>query len=89
MPRGVVVVMLLFSQPDGSQRYALLSFEDRGTGPALFYYLVPQSGVIEAPQMAISSQPSNVVFSLEEGVLRMTLDGPAGERITYSGTMQL
>jgi hypothetical protein len=29
-----------------------------------------------------------VEFVMEQGVLRMTLTGPAGERITFSGTMQ-
>ncbi len=83
------VVMLSYNQPDGTVRLSMLSFEDRGHGNALYYYLIPNTGVVGDPQMAISTQPQNVSFTLEDGVLRMTLDGPAGERITYSGTMQL
>lgn len=82
------VVVLNFRQPDGTMRAAILSFEDRGTGPALYYYVVPVSGVLGDPQFSISNKPVNVGFTIEQGVLRMTLTGPAGEQITYSGTMQ-
>ena len=50
--------------------------------------MVPVSGVLGAPQWFITKKPSNVAFAMEQGVLRMTLTGPAGEQITYSGTMQ-
>lgn len=82
------VVALNFRQPDGTMRASLLSFEDRGDGPALYYYVVPVSGVLGEPQWFVSKKPTNVAFTLEQGVLRMTLTGPAGEQITYSGTMQ-
>ena len=59
-----------------------------GPGPALYYYVVPISGVLGAPQWCVSNKPANVGFTMEQGVLRMTLTGPAGEQITYSGTMQ-
>ena len=82
------VVVLNFKQPDGTMRATILSFEDRGSGPALYYYVVPVSGVLGAPQWAVTKSPSNVVFTMEQGVLRMALTGPSGEIITYSGTMQ-
>ncbi len=82
------VVVLNFKQPDGTMRATILSFEDRGSGPALYYYVVPVSGVLGAPQWAVTKSPSNVVFAMEQGVLRMALTGPSGEQITYSGTMQ-
>jgi hypothetical protein len=82
------VVALNFRQPDGSMRASILSFEDRGTGPALYYHVVPVSGVLGEPQWSISNKPANVAFTLDQGVLRMILTGPAGEQITYSGTMQ-
>jgi hypothetical protein len=44
--------------------------------------------VLGAPQWFVSKRPSNVSFTMDQGVLRMTLTGPAGEQITYSGTMQ-
>jgi hypothetical protein len=82
------VVVLNFRQPDGTPRAAMLSFENRGTGPGLYYYVVPSVGLLGAPEWAITQKASNVAFTIEQGVLRMTLSGPAGERITYSGTMQ-
>jgi len=82
------VVYMTFRQPDGTLRSSLLSFEDRGAGLALYYYVVPVSGVLSAPQWYISKRPANVSFTMENGVLRMTLTGPGGEQIIYSGTMQ-
>ncbi len=83
------VLVMNFRQPDGSMRAAILSFENRGSGAQLYYYIVPTSGVLGAPQWSISNKPQNVQFFVEQGVLRMRLTGPAGEEITYSGTMQL
>lgn len=82
------VVVLNFRQPNGTMRASILSFEDRGSGPALYYYVVPTAGVLGEPQWFVTNKPANVQFAMEQGVLRMVLTGPAGERITYSGTMQ-
>lgn len=82
------VAVLNYRQPDGTMRASILSFENRGTGPALYYYVVPTSGVLAEPQWSVTKMPTNVSFSMEQGVLRMSLTGPAGELITYSGTMQ-
>jgi len=82
------VVVLNFRQPDGTMRATILSFENRGTGLALYYYVVPITGVLEAPQWAVTKSPSKVAFRMDDGVLRMILTGPNLEEITYSGTMQ-
>jgi type II secretory pathway pseudopilin PulG len=82
------VVVLNFRQPDGTVRASILSFENRGSGLALYYYVVPTNGVLGTPQYYVSKKPANVQFGMQEGVLRMTLTGPAGEQITYSGVMQ-
>lgn len=82
------VVVLNFRQPDGTLRASILSFENRGTGPALYYYVVPAVGALTVPQWAVTTKASNVSFAMEQGILRMTLTGPAGEQIIYSGTMQ-
>lgn len=82
------VVALDFRQPDGTLRTSILSFETRNGIQALYCYVVPTSGVLGAPQWFITNKPSNVQFTMDLGVLRMTLTGPAGEQITYSGTMQ-
>lgn len=82
------VVVLNFRQPDGTVRASILSFENRGSGPALYYYVVPSDGVLGEPEWFVTDKPSNVEFGMQEGVLRMMLTGPEGEQITYSGTMQ-
>jgi hypothetical protein len=83
------VVVLNFRQSDGTMRASILSFENLGAGPALYYYVVPTgAGVLGAPQWFISKKPKNVQFSVDQGVLRMALTGPNNEQITYSGTMQ-
>jgi prepilin-type N-terminal cleavage/methylation domain-containing protein len=63
------VVVLNFRQPDGTMRASILSFEDRGGGPALYYYVVPITGSLGAPQWAITKRPTNVSFSMNQGVL--------------------
>lgn len=81
------VVVLNFRQPDGAMKATILSFENRGSGAALYYYVVPNSGLLGEPQWAVTRNPSNVSFSMVQGILRMTLTGRNGEQITYSGTM--
>ncbi len=82
------VLLLNFRQPDGVMRAAILSFENKGTGNALYYYIVPVSGVLGTPEWTVTKAPANVSFAMVNGVLRMTLTGPNSEEITYSGTMQ-
>ena len=82
------VVLLNYRQPDGVMRAAILSFENRGSGMALYYYVVPTSGVLGTPEWAVTKAASNISFTMEAGVLRMKLTGPNAEEITYSGTMQ-
>ncbi len=82
------VLVMNFRQPDGTMRATILSFENRGSGNGLYYYVVPVSGVLGDPQWAVTKIPSNVTFAIEQGVLRMKLKGPYQEEITYSGTMQ-
>lgn len=81
------VVVLNFRQPDGTVRAGILSFEDLGDGPALYYYVVPESGVLGEPEWAITNKPTNVSFFVESGIIRTRLTGPAGEVITFSGAM--
>jgi prepilin-type N-terminal cleavage/methylation domain-containing protein len=83
------VAVFNFRQPNGTMRATILSFEDRGEGEQLYYYVVPEVGVIAEPEWSVSSAPANVEFVVEQGILRVILTGPAGEQITYSGAMQL
>ena len=82
------VVVLNFRQPDGTMRATILSYENKGSGLALYYYVVPVTGVLGAPLWTVTKAPSNVVFRVDAGVLRMVLTGPNLEEIVYSGTMQ-
>ncbi len=86
---GWPVAVFNFRQPDGRMRATILSFEDRGEGTQLYYYVVPEVGVLAEPEWSVTRIPSNVEFVVEEGILRMILTGPAGEQIIYSGSMQL
>jgi prepilin-type N-terminal cleavage/methylation domain-containing protein len=82
------VLVMNFRQPDGPMRATILSFEDRGTGPELYHYVVPVTGLLGAPQWSVTNKPTDVRFFMDQGVLRMRLTGPGGEQIIYSGTMQ-
>jgi hypothetical protein len=90
-------LVMNFRQPDGTMRATILSFErneNHDNKLGLYYYIVPLDGALGDPQLLIDPQllmttaPSDVTFSMDLGVLRMILTGPAGEQITYSGTMQ-
>ncbi len=85
------VLLMRYREADGSTRASLLSFEDPGTGAGsgLYYRLVPVTGTIGNPDWAVSKQPADVTFSIQSGILRMTLTGPNGEQLVYSGTEQL
>jgi hypothetical protein len=86
---GAKVLVLRFKEADGSMRASILSFEDPGTGQGLYYTMIPDSGTIAAPDWALSKQPTQVVFAVDQGVLRMLVTGPNGEELIYSGTQQL
>lgn len=91
------VLVLRFIASDGTETASILSFEepfpDPDTGEerklGLYYRLIPSSGVVGEPDWAITKEPLDVTFSVEEGILRMTLRGPHDEELVYSGTQQL
>jgi len=82
------VLVLNFQEPDGTARAGILAFQDLGSGKALYYYVVPVSGVLGTPEWALTKRPKDVRFSIENGILRTRMTGPNDEQITYSGTMQ-
>ena len=81
------VCVLNFRQPDGTIRATILSYENRGQGNALYYYVVPVTGVLTGPQWIVTNAPSKVTFFVDSGILRTRLTGPAGEELTFSGAM--
>ncbi len=82
------VLLLNYRQPDGSVRAGILAWEDRGQGDALYYYVVPLSGILLAPEWAVTTKPTNVTFFMDSGIIRTRITGPAGEEIIFSGAMQ-
>lgn len=85
---GGTAVLLYFRQPDGTMLKGIISYENKGSGKALYYYTIPATGVLSTPDWTISKRPTNVTFSIDQGILRTTLTGPSNEQIVYSGTMQ-
>jgi hypothetical protein len=85
------VLMLRFKEPDGTFRASVISFEDPGggAGTGLYYRPVTLAGTLGTADWALSKKPTNVRFSIVNGILRATITGPNGEEITYSGTQQL
>lgn len=75
---------LTFRAPDGTEKATILAFENN----ALYYYVVRDGQPLGTPQWALTRAPRRVFFTVEEGVLQMTLIGPNQEKITYAGTMQ-
>jgi len=82
------VCVLNYRQPDGTYRAGILSFENRGQGNSLYYYVVPTSGILTTPQWAVTNKPVNISFFMDSGVIRTRMTGPAGEEIIFSGAMQ-
>jgi prepilin-type N-terminal cleavage/methylation domain-containing protein len=86
---GATALVLRFREADGSMRASILSFEDPGAGLGLYYTMIPENGIIPAPDWALTKQPALVSFTVDQGVLRMLVSGPNGEELIYSGTQQL
>ncbi len=87
-------LVMYFRQLNGDPpRRTILAFHDipddnPDVGLALFYYIVRSNGAVGAPEWYVTKTPRDVDFSTVDGLLRMQLDGPADERIIYSGSMQ-
>lgn len=81
-------MVMNFRQPDGTVRASILAVETQGDCDILNYYLVPTAGPLTTPQWSITRRARRIRFFVEDGILRMRLNGIAGEQITYSGTMQ-
>ena len=82
-------LVLRYKLAEGGERASILSFEDPGTGPGLYYRVLSAGGTMGPPDLALSKEAADVVFAVERGVLRMYLTGPNGEELVYSGTEQL
>ncbi len=74
-----------YRKPDGTVETAILAFDVTANHRGLYYYT---RGAIADPQWAISKRPADVQFTMDRGILVMTVTGPAGEIVTYSGSTQ-
>jgi len=83
---------LVYNNPDGTRAYAVIGLETAATGTALKFYPLGADGGVNSNASAawtLSRSVSSVDFRIEQGILRITLYGPNGESVTYSGTQQL
>lgn len=87
---GANVMVLRFRGPDGVAKASVVSFEAVDGDTGLYYRVIAPDGSIPAePDWAISRQPTGVNFTLNTGILQMTITGPNNEQLVYSGTEQL
>jgi hypothetical protein len=86
-------VKLRFRQPNGTTAAAMVSFEDPDlAGPlsqGLYYRPVNAANIPQPATWSLSTRPTAVNFAIVSGILTMTVTGPSGEQITYSGAQQL
>ncbi|WP_367873906.1 hypothetical protein [Luteolibacter sp. Populi] len=87
------VLMLRFKEQNGTFRASALSFEDpldenKGLG-LYFRSVVDDTNALGIAEWALSNKPTDVTFSVVDGILLARITGPNGEEITYSGTQQL
>ena len=84
---GGRALRLRFRNPDGSVSNAVISFEEyNGKNRLNFYYRAPNAAAWPTtPSWTISSKPALVDFANNTGILLISMTGPNGEEITYSG----
>ncbi|MEM9284179.1 MAG: hypothetical protein AAGA96_20365, partial [Verrucomicrobiota bacterium] len=76
-----------FRNPDGTFDQSIVCFEVRNGEKQLNYYYRDEddNSWNSDPQWTISTKPNMVDFDNSTGLLLVTLTGPKGEEITYSG----
>jgi len=78
----------LSNEPLQPSRFGVITI-DPATNNLNYYNLAdPTDFDITMPSWTISSQVTNVVFFIQQGVLRTTITGPNGSQITHSTTTQ-
>ena len=78
-------VWLRFRNPDGSFDQAIVSFETVSGESGLYFFYHDRTGFGATPAWTVSSKPANVTFANDTGVLLITVTGPNGEEMIYSG----
>lgn len=84
---GGRALRLRFRNPDGSVSNAVISFEEsNGKNRLNFYFRGPNAAAWPTtPSWTITSRPTLVDFANNTGILLVSMTGPNGEEITYSG----
>lgn len=82
---GGSALWLRFRNPDGTFRQAAIVFETVSGVAQLNYYNRGTTGWPASADWTISSQPTQVAFSNNSGVLLVEVTGPENEQITYVG----
>ncbi|MCF6237751.1 MAG: hypothetical protein L3J79_02890 [Candidatus Marinimicrobia bacterium] len=85
---GGKAVVLNFRNPDGTQGSSIIGLDTTAGNTSLNFYnydLVAGSWPA-SPSWTISEQVADVDFSIDQGIMLVTLTGPRNEQITYGGT---
>lgn len=88
---GGKVLVVGFSQPDGSQRYGLLKFEKEDGDPTGIFSYSPlnEAGTAVASTWTITSGAADIEFGIVNGILIIEMTGPYGGQLTYAATSSL
>ena len=85
---GGSALWLRFRNPDGTFQQSAIVFETLSGDTSLNYYNHNGTAWPGTPDWTISSQPSNITFANNTGVLLITMTGPNSEEITYVGNAE-
>ena len=89
MLEGGSSILLTFRDSLNRMQYAIIAAEPLGNGRVrLGYYNRSGTTWGGSPDWILSQAASNIVFFVENGVLRIRFTGPNGDEITYSGHTQ-
>lgn len=82
-------LLLVFRDGMNRLQYSIIAAEEQPDGRVrLGYYSLATTTWPTVPDWVVSEKADDVVFLVENGVLRIRLTGPNGEQITYSGHTQ-
>ncbi|MGB2402175.1 MAG: PilW family protein [Akkermansiaceae bacterium] len=84
------VIALKFQDPTNpaDSSFGVIAF-DADENDLNYYHLENMAELaVASSEWSLSTQLEDVVFAVENGVLRTTMSGPNGEEITYSATTQ-
>jgi hypothetical protein len=82
LTNGTAVRLFFKTATEGTME-RMLSFETTASGPQLRFFVPKADGSLTS--WLVSNQLAGTTFSADQGVLSVTLQGPDGEEITYSG----